>query len=157
MPGLCRRMQNLFNHEDYQSLLVRINSISPVSERLWGKMEVNQMIIHLKDQLDIALGNMSAAAQGPFLLRTVPGKFLALYVIPWRKGKEITPREMNPQLKGMVVTDFESDKHLLLIRIQEFTKANCFADHPFFGRLNKSQWGRLAWKHINHHLLQFGA
>lgn len=149
-------MKNLFNPQDYQSLLNRIDQISPLSERSWGNMDINQMVIHLKDQIDIALGNKSAAAQGPLLLRTIVGKYLALYIVTWRKGKETTPREMDACLKGIVVTDFENDKHLLLTRLQEFRGRDSFADHPFFGRLNKKQWGRLAWKHINHHLLQFG-
>lgn len=149
-------MQNIFNHQDYQAILDRINRISPASERLWGKMEVNQMIIHLKDQLDIALGNIKAAAQGPFFFRTKLARYLILYVVNWRKGKEITPKEMDAMLKGKVVTDFESDKHLLIIRLHEFTLAKSFEVHPYFGKLNKKDWGRLAWKHIDHHLLQFG-
>ncbi|MEO6229969.1 MAG: DUF1569 domain-containing protein [Ferruginibacter sp.] len=150
-------MQNIFNQHDYQSILDRIHKISPASERIWGEMEVNQMIVHLKDQLDIALGNMKAAAQGPFFFRTTLVRYLVLYVVDWRKGKEITPKEMDATLKGAVVTDFESDKHLLIIRLQEFTKATSFEVHPFFGKLNKKDWGRLAWKHFNHHLLQFDA
>ena len=120
-------------------------------------MEPNQMIIHLKDQLDIALGHMPAKAQGPVFLHTVIGKYLALYVVSWKKGKLKTPLEMDADYKGMVVTNFESDKHLLLIRMQEFTTAASFSPHPFFGNLSRKDWGRLAWKHINHHLLQFGA
>ena len=120
-------------------------------------MDASQMIIHLKDQLDIALGHKPAAAQGPFLFRTILGRYLILYVIPWRKAKEITPLEMNAELKGPVITDFESDKHLLMMRLHEFATAESFCDHPFFGKLNKKDWGRLAWKHFNHHLLQFGA
>lgn len=120
-------------------------------------MDASQMIIHLKDQLDIALGHKHAAAQGPFFFRTIPGRYFALYVFKWRKAKEITPREMDAALKGHVVTDFENDKHLLLIRLHEFATAENFFPHPFFGPLSKLQWGRLGWKHINHHLEQFGA
>ena len=150
-------MQNIFNHKDYQSLISRLNSITALSEKLWGKMDASQMIIHLKDQLDIALGNKPAAAQGPFIFRTALGRYLVLYVFKWRKGKEKTPREMDAELQGKVITDFESDKHLLLMRLHEFATAEKFSDHPFFGPLTKQQWGRLAWKHINHHLEQFGA
>lgn len=120
-------------------------------------MDVNQMVVHLKDQLDIALGNKTAKAQGPLILRTVIGRYLALYILPWRKGKEITPKEMDAANNGMIITDFESDKDLLLVRIKEFILAAHFSPHPFFGQINKKDWGRLAWKHINHHLLQFGA
>jgi hypothetical protein len=150
-------MENLFNQKDYDALILRINSITPLSERLWGKMEVNQMVVHLKDQLDIALGNKPATAQGPLILRTLLGRRLALYILPWRKGKEKTPREMDAMANGIIVTEFESDKHLLFIRLEEFVAANGFAAHPFFGKISNKDWGRLAWKHINHHLLQFGA
>jgi hypothetical protein len=64
---------------------------------------------------------------------------------------------MDASVNGMIITDFESDKHLLLIRIKEFTSATSFSPHPFFGKLGNKDWGRLAWKHINHHLVQFGA
>ncbi|MEO7536328.1 MAG: DUF1569 domain-containing protein [Ferruginibacter sp.] len=150
-------MENLLHPNDYEALLQRINTITSFSERRWGRMEPNQMILHLKDQLDIALGHMPAKAQGPLLLHTIFGKYLALYVLPWRKGKLKTPLEMDADLKGMVVTNFESDKHLLLIRMKEFIAAPSFSPHPFFGNLSRKDWGRLAWKHINHHLLQFGA
>ena len=29
-------------------------------------------------------------------------------------------------------------------------------EHPKFGPLTQSEWGRLAWKHRDHHLRQFG-
>jgi Protein of unknown function (DUF1569) len=149
-------MENLFNQKDYVAIITRINAITPLSEKLWGRMEVNQMVVHLKDQLDIALGNKTAIAQGPAIFRTVIGRFLALYLVPWRKGKEVTPREMDAFKKGVIITDFESDKHLLLQRVNEFVSAPAFSPHPFFGKLNNRDWGRLAWKHFNHHLLQFG-
>jgi hypothetical protein len=150
-------MENLLNHKDYEALLDRLSNITSFSDRRWGKMEASQMIIHLKDQLDIALGHMHAKAQGPVLFHTILGRYLALYVLPWRKGKERTPLEMDADYKGTVVTNFESDKHLLLMRIKEFISAKSYAAHPFFGKLNNKDWGRLAWKHINHHLVQFGA
>ncbi len=150
-------MENLFNETDCEKIVQRFNTITPLSEKLWGKMDVNQMIVHLKDQLDIALGIKAAKAQGPLILRTMVGRWLALYVLEWRKGKEGTPKEMDASLNGTIITDFESDKHLLLIRIKEFTTAASFSPHPFFGKINNKDWGRLAWKHINHHLLQFGA
>jgi len=28
--------------------------------------------------------------------------------------------------------------------------------HPFFGTLSADEWGKLTWKHIDHHLRQFG-
>ncbi len=28
--------------------------------------------------------------------------------------------------------------------------------HPFFGNLNSEEWDTLNWKHLDHHLRQFG-
>lgn len=151
-------MENLFNQKDFDAIVARLDSINQFSERKWGKMDVNQMIVHLKDQLDIALGNKAAKAQGPFIFRTIVGRWLAIYALPWRKGKEITAKEMDALLNGAIITDFESDKHLLLLRLKEFISTTTgFSPHPFFGKLNNKDWGRLAWKHLNHHLLQFSA
>ena len=72
-------MENLFNQKDNEAIILRFNSITPESERLWGKMEVNQMVVHVKDQLDIALGNKPSKAQGPFFLRTFVGRWHVLY------------------------------------------------------------------------------
>ncbi|MEP7107050.1 MAG: DUF1569 domain-containing protein [Ferruginibacter sp.] len=150
-------MENLFNQKDYEAILLRFSSITTQSERLWGKMEVNQMVVHVKDQLDIALGNKPAKPQGLVILRTIIGRWLALYIIPWRKGKEATPMEMDTLKNSIIFTDFENDKNLLILRIKEFIAAPGFAPHPFFGKISNKDWGRLAWKHINHHLWQFGA
>lgn len=149
-------MENLFNQQEYDVIIKRLHSISPISESLWGKMNVNQMVVHLKDQLDISLGNKIAATQGPIILRTFFGKWMALYIIPWRSGKEASPKEMDAFKNGSAVAGFEIDKHMLLVRLKEFISASDFSPHPYFGKLNKKEWGRLAWKHFNHHLLQFG-
>ena len=150
-------MENLFNQKDYQAIIQRLNSVTTLSQRYWGKMEVNQMVIHLKDGLDIALGIKPAMAHGQVILHTTLGRWIALYLLPWGKATLSTPMEMDALNNGMVITDFESDKHLLLIRLKEFIEAPAFAAHPFFGKISNKDWGRLAWKHLNHHLLQFGA
>lgn len=150
-------MENLFIPSDCETIIERFKSITPLSERLWGTMEVNQMVVHLKDLLDIALGNKPASAQGPVILRTMVGRWASLYLVPWKKVRQSTPIEMDAFKNGIIVTDFESDKHLLLIRIREFIAADSFEPHPFFGKISNKDWGRLAWKHLDHHLHQFGA
>ncbi|MDZ4803510.1 MAG: DUF1569 domain-containing protein [Candidatus Eisenbacteria bacterium] len=29
--------------------------------------------------------------------------------------------------------------------------------NPIFGNLSVDEWGKLSWKHLDHHLRQFGA
>ena len=53
--------------------------------------------------------------------------------------------------------DFEKEKKQLLDNINRFNEANMINEkHPVFGRLTKEQWSKATWKHLDHHLKQFG-
>jgi hypothetical protein len=54
--------------------------------------------------------------------------------------------------------DFELEKLHVLDMVARFSETSIISDrHPIFGRLTKEQWSRATWKHIDHHLTQFGA
>jgi hypothetical protein len=40
--------------------------------------------------------------------------------------------------------------------IERGTDAAGKETHPFFGKLSGKEWGELTYKHIDHHLQQFG-
>ena len=56
--------------------------------------------------------------------------------------------------------DFEKEKARLLAVMQRFHAAGQQAAdgrvHSFFGRLTGGEWGVIMWKHLDHHLRQFG-
>jgi hypothetical protein len=56
--------------------------------------------------------------------------------------------------------DFERERGSLIAAIDRFAKegAACCSrhPHPFFGPLKPQQWAILMYKHIDHHLRQFG-
>lgn len=53
--------------------------------------------------------------------------------------------------------DFEKEKEGLLQMINSFSETTMSDEpHPFFGKLTKEEWSKGTWKHINHHLQQFG-
>ena len=35
-------------------------------------------------------------------------------------------------------------------------EGNKFSPHPIFGEMNRDEWGKIAYKHIDHHFRQFG-
>jgi len=43
----------------------------------------------------------------------------------------------------------------LMERLAATPRANG-AEHPFFGPLTNEEWNALQWKHLSHHLRQFG-
>ena len=42
-------MKSIFNPADNQEIITRIQSLSPESKALWGKMSVDQMLKHIND------------------------------------------------------------------------------------------------------------
>jgi hypothetical protein len=53
--------------------------------------------------------------------------------------------------------DFETEKQKLLAIVNNFSEAAIVNEtHTFFGKLTKEQWSKGTWKHLDHHLQQFG-
>ncbi|MEO5998152.1 MAG: DUF1569 domain-containing protein [Chitinophagaceae bacterium] len=148
-------MENIFNDTDYHLIVHRINSLTVDNNRRWGKMNVNQVLEHCSIQLKLALNLLpSKRREGSFIFRTQLGRWLTLYVFPWPHGSE-TPSQMNMQKNDVAVQDFFMGKKQLLFLLGEIKQKQMLAPHPFYDELSQKDWGRLIWKHINHHLKQF--
>lgn len=146
---------NIFDRDDYNKILGRIKGLTEFSQRKWGTMNINQMLQHCAVQLQLALGLSSQSDfEGPSIMRTGFGRWLILYIIPWSKGLP-TPSKMNPINSRVSHIDLESDKKSLLELLDQVYKHRDLHPHPFFGELNEKDWGRLIWKHLDHHLKQF--
>jgi hypothetical protein len=53
--------------------------------------------------------------------------------------------------------DFEKEKAALVDMINRFTESAVAGErHPVFGKLSKENWSKATWKHLDHHLKQFG-
>ena len=147
--------QNIFTEADYYSIVLRINRLTAQSQRRWGKMNLAQMLEHCAVQLKLGLGILPVTkTEGIFLYRTAPGRWLSLFVIPWPNGFQ-TPSAMNMLTNHMPVASFDEEKVQLLTLLQQVIQKQSLARHPFYGPLNKKDWGRLIWVHLDHHLRQF--
>lgn len=147
-------MQTIFNTQDKAIIIQRINQLSFTSSRQWGTMRVEEMLWHLRCQLELALGLRERKTMIKSYLSLPVFRWMALYIIPWPKGSATAP-EMNVKKTNPEVQQFDKERELLLQRIAEVETATALGPHPLFGQMNKKLWGRLIWKHINHHLKQF--
>lgn len=80
----------------------------------------------------------------------------ARFRIPWSKNLPTTPTMVNTGKDGI---DFETEKAALQATIAHFAHLSAdaaLAGHPIFGAMNKDEWGRIIYKHLDHHLKQFG-
>jgi Protein of unknown function (DUF1569) len=146
-------VKNLFDPAVKQEIITRINNLTPQSQRQWGKMDVAQMLAHLQVPIGVALG--TNAVKGNWLLKLVLPLFKKkLYdETPWKQG---LPTDRSFVMTGQI-KDFENEKKQLLDHISRFTETNMVNEkHPVFGKLTKENWSKATWKHIDHHLKQFG-
>jgi hypothetical protein len=149
-------MKNILNEADYSEIANRVQDLSETNVRLWGDMDVQQMLFHCTTQLKITLGEISHRQEGASFLRSKLGKWLLFSNIPWPKGAE-TPSEMNVELASYSLTDFETRKRELMNYLEKVRQQKHLRAHPFFGELSRKEWGRLIYKHLDHHLKQFGS
>ena len=130
----------------------RLRALRPDTERRFGKMSVSQMLWHVNEAMEVALGKKQAPKQKTPLPGPVM-KFLVLNV-PWPKGA--------PTLPIFVATaehNFEAERARCLRLIDELATKDLASDWPenaVFGRVCGRDVTRLHAKHLNHHLKQFG-
>ena len=148
-------MKTLFNPADREALCLRLAALEPDAPRLWGSMNAAQMLAHCAIALEVAAGD-----------RPLPQAFLGKLIGPLVGRLILGQRPFShnaPTAPGFVVRearDFEAERirvATLMDRVvQHGPESAGRQTHPFFGRLSGDQWGRLAHKHLDHHLRQFG-
>ena len=149
-------MENLFSGTGQADIIARINKLTPGSAALWGKMNVAQMLHHCQKPLEIPMG--VATLKVNFLLRFIGGiikKKVLKPGVPFRKDSPTAPG-----FKIEDERDFEKEKAGLLATLNRFVEAGktnaLQGRHPFFGPMNNREWEIMQWKHLDHHLRQFG-
>ena len=145
-------VKNLFDPEVKKDIINRINKLTPETQRQWGKMDVAQMLAHCQMPMGVAIGRHKLTRN--FLLRLL-GPFFKKQLYDEKPFKRCLP-----PYKSFIKSDprdFAIEKEKLLSMINDFTEENMIDEkHPFFGKLTKEQWSKGTWKHLDHHLAQFG-
>ena len=146
-------IKNLFDPAAKQGIIDRINKLTPESKPQWGKMNVSQMLAHVQMPIGIAYGTHQP--KGSFLLRLL-GPFFKSKLWDENPYKQSLPTDPTFIMTGSN-KDFEREKQELLNMIDRFNESNIVGEkHPVFGKLTKDNWSKATWKHLDHHLKQFG-
>jgi hypothetical protein len=147
-------MKNIFTPSDNQQIIDRINQLTPTSKPIWGKMTVDQMLSHCISPLDVAFGTIQLKM--PFLMRML-GRLMKK---KWLDSPEF--KKGSPTAKEFIrkeTYDFETTKTELIQKVKKLSEGFQVVKieiHPFWGKLNEADWNNLQWKHLDHHLRQFG-
>jgi len=146
-------MKSICHIETKEQIIDRLNKFDSQKQPLWGQFTCQKMLSHLADSLRMALGHLTVAAKKT-PVRYWPINLLLVYWMPIPKGIPTSP-ELIARAGDAIDKEIDSIINLL----------NEFADrkdeknwpyHPAFGKLSKSAWGVLLYKHVDHHLKQFG-
>ena len=146
-------MKSIFEELSYNEILKRLNSLTQDSKGLWGKMTVGQMVWHCQFPLKIGIKN-DANEKYPNLLAKLFFKKAMYNDKMWRKNLPTAPA-----LKAKEAKDFKIEVEILNQLVKEFhllKDRKEWNPHPMFGKLTPEQWGKMQYKHLDHHLRQFG-
>jgi len=149
-------MKNLFEADALAEVTSRLDTLQATSQRQWGKMDVAQMMAHCSAAMDMASGRLN-------IPRIFIGRVIGPFVKPIYTNETPFSRN-NPTSPKLVIADhrdFASEQTQLKDKIKRFYEggeAQCTRyPHPFFGAFTPDQWARGMYKHLDHHLRQFGA
>lgn len=146
---------SLYDPAGLQAMLSRLDALRPDSKRQWGKMDVAQMLAHCQQPLRVALGELPLKRMliGILLGRLAKKKLLSPK--PWKPGMPTAP-----EFKITDAREFAKEKAALRTLVERFGKGGPAAltkkPHPFFGPMTPGEWQTLQWRHLDHHLRQFG-
>jgi uncharacterized protein DUF1569 len=147
-------MKSIWQDEARQELDVRVGKLAWDHPAAWGTFTAPKMVCHLADSLRMAMGDLKVANKN-LPIRYPPLKQLIIYVAPFPKGAPTAP-ELLARQPSEWANDI-ADVQALLARAASARTTDSWPEHPAFGRLSRRAWGVLIYRHMDHHLKQFGA
>ncbi|QIL40931.1 DUF1569 domain-containing protein [Pedobacter sp. HDW13] len=150
-------MKNIFQPAVTSEIIERINTLSPTTPQLWGKMNVVQMLAHCNVTYEMIYDD----------IHPKPGLFMKFILKNLVKSKVVSEKSYpknNPTAPQFIIKDerdFEKEKARLIAYLNKTQELgeNHFEgkESHSFGKLNKTEWNNMFYKHLDHHLSQFGA
>ncbi|HEX4808371.1 MAG TPA: DUF1569 domain-containing protein [Bryobacteraceae bacterium] len=149
-------MRSLFEAGAVEQIKERLARLQPDCQREWGTMTAAQAIAHCAAGMEWAVGERIPP-------RMLLGRIMGWVMKPIVLGNERPMRPGSPTSRDLVVRDqrdLGTERERLGGLIDRFVAAGpkgCTVHpHSFFGRLTPEEWAELTYKHLDHHLRQFG-
>lgn len=148
---------NVFHVAESNQIIERIKKLDSTSQGHWGKMNVAQMLAHCNVTYEMVYEPKKHPKPNPlvkFLIKTFVKK-----AVVGEKGYPKNSRTA-PQFLIADQREFEEEKVRLISFIE---KTQQLGEKHFegleshsFGPLSAKEWNNMFYKHLDHHLKQFG-
>ena len=149
-------MKNIFEKDTAEETINRINKLTPETERKWGKMTVAQMLSHCNVTYEMVYEDIHPRPNP--IMKLILKLFVKPSVIgekPYKHGLPTASQFLIKEDK-----DFEKEKGRLINFIDKTQKLGevhfNYKESNSFGKLTSSEWNNMFYKHLDHHLTQFG-
>ncbi|WP_372755990.1 DUF1569 domain-containing protein [Mariniflexile sp.] len=149
-------MINLYNLNETSAVIDRISSLKPDSKPLWGKMSVDQMLAHCNVTYEMVFDDIHPKPSG--FKKMMLKLFVKPIVVnnkPYKRNSRTAPEFIIADARN-----FELEK----VRLINYILKTISSGEDFFhnrkshsfGKLTKTEWNTMFYKHLDHHLSQFG-
>jgi hypothetical protein len=149
-------MKNIFDPQVTAELISRVNQLKPETPALWGKMTVDQMLAHCCVAYEMAFTNKHPKPNA--LMRFLLKAFVKNGVVnevPYKRNIRTAQVFI---ISGRKIFEEEKDRlikylgHTLTLGKDHFEGKESIS----FGPMTAQEWNNLFYKHLDHHLTQFG-
>jgi len=149
-------MKDIFDPKTTTDTIARIDQLTPETQPLWGKMNVSQMLAHCCVTYEMAYTDKHPAPKG--FMKIILKLFVKNMVVsekPYKKNLKTAPQFVIADER-----DFKKEKERLIAYIKKTEELG--GDHfdgkenLSFGKMSKKEWNNMFYKHLDHHLQQFG-
>jgi hypothetical protein len=150
-------MKNIFDKTVAEGLISRIDKLNTDSNRVWGSMDAAQMLAHCNVTYEMIYEegrHPKAKGFKKFILKM----FIKPIVVT-----EKTYKKNSPTAPAFIVKsdkNFDDEKERLVNYIRKTSELGTAhfegKESNSFGVLNSTEWNNMLFKHLDHHLSQFG-
>ncbi|MEO0058690.1 MAG: hypothetical protein RLZZ312_337 [Bacteroidota bacterium] len=149
-------LPNVFEKSVTDIISNRIQNLNLTTQPIWGKMNVSQMLAHSNVVYEMIFDDKHKKPNAflSFILKLVVKKNIVSEK-PYKQNGGTAPQFIIADNR-----DFELEKSRL---IQYINKVQELGESHFdnreshsFGKLSKTEWNNMFYKHLDHHLSQFG-
>lgn len=149
--------KQIFDPVHAEALKRRVAALTPAHERRWGTMTAAQAMAHCAVGLEWALGEGHPR-------RMLIGRLIGGMVLKKVMADDVPMARNTPTARELVIgdpRDLAEEQARVIELIDRFSEGGAVLctthPHPFFGPMTPEQWAVLQYKHLDHHLRQFGA
>lgn len=149
-------LPNIFSKEVNDSIISRIEKLQPSTTPKWGKMSASQMLAHCNVTYEMAFED--TIPRPGFIKKLLLNLFVKKSVLNEKPYPKNSPTA--PQFQIKEDKNFTKEKQRLIDYINKTHSlgANHFdgKESHGFGNLSADEWNNMFYKHLQHHLEQFG-